>query len=125
MRYLLRLNAEKGSAKKADIPGYRVGGKTGTAEKVINGRYSKTKNLTTFTAVFPMDAPKYMLLVVLDEPKATPETHGFTTSGWNAAPITGRMVERVAPLLGVEPVYDAPPANEILASTGFAAGAVR
>jgi cell division protein FtsI (penicillin-binding protein 3) len=114
MRYLMRLNAEKGSAKKADIPGYRVGGKTGTAEKVVGGRYAKNKNLTAFTAVFPMDKPKYMLLVVLDEPKALPETHGFATSGWNVVPVGGKMVERVAPLLGVEPNYDAPSANDIL-----------
>ncbi|MGA0530559.1 peptidoglycan D,D-transpeptidase FtsI family protein [Hansschlegelia sp. KR7-227] len=114
MRYLMRLNAEKGSAKKADIPGYRVGGKTGTAEKVVGGRYAKNKNLTAFTAVFPMDKPKYMLLVVLDEPKSLPETHGFATSGWNVVPVGGKMVERVAPLLGVEPNYDAPSANDIL-----------
>ncbi|GLK76040.1 penicillin-binding protein [Methylopila jiangsuensis] len=125
MRYLMRLNAERGSAKKADIPGYRVGGKTGTAEKVIGGRYSKTKNLTAFTAVFPMDAPKYMLLAVLDEPKALPETHGFATSGWNVVPVGGKMVERIAPLLGVEPKYDAPPANELLASTGMVVGGVQ
>lgn len=125
MRYLMRLNAERGSAKKADIPGYRVGGKTGTAEKVIGGRYSKTKNLTAFTAVFPMDAPKYMLLAVLDEPKALPETHGFATSGWNVVPVGGKMVERVAPLLGVEPKFDVPPANDLLASTGMTVGAVQ
>ena len=125
MRYLMRLNAERGSAKKADVPGYRVGGKTGTAEKVIGGRYSKTKNLTAFTAVFPMDAPKYMLLAVLDEPKALPETHGFATSGWNVVPVGGKMVERIAPLLGVEPKYDAPPANELLASTGMVVGGVQ
>jgi cell division protein FtsI (penicillin-binding protein 3) len=114
MRYLMRLNAEKGSAKKADIPGYRVGGKTGTAEKVIGGRYSKTKNLTAFTAVFPMDKPKYMLLAVLDEPKALPETHGFATSGWNVVPVGGQMVERIAPLLGVQPDFNAPSAIELL-----------
>ncbi|MFD1332064.1 peptidoglycan D,D-transpeptidase FtsI family protein [Methylopila musalis] len=125
MRYLMRLNAERGSAKKADVPGYRVGGKTGTAEKVIGGRYSKTRNLTAFTAVFPMDAPKYMLLAVLDEPKALPETHGFATSGWNVVPVGGKMVERIAPLLGVEPKYDAPPANELLASTGMVVGGVQ
>ncbi|RXF74374.1 penicillin-binding protein 2 [Hansschlegelia zhihuaiae] len=123
MRYLMRLNAEKGSAKKADIPGYRVGGKTGTAEKVIGGRYSKTKNLTAFTAVFPMDKPRYMLLVVLDEPKSLPETHGFATSGWNVVPVGGKMVERVAPLLGVAPDYDAPPANALLG--GIPTGAVQ
>jgi len=125
MRYLMRLNAEKGSAKKADVPGYRVGGKTGTAEKVVNGRYAKNKNLTAFTAVFPMDKPKYMMLVVLDEPQALPETHGFATSGWNVVPVGGKMVERIAPLLGVEPIYDAPPAQDLLASIGATVGAVR
>jgi cell division protein FtsI (penicillin-binding protein 3) len=109
MRYLMRLNAEKGSAKKADIPGYRVGGKTGTAEKVINGVYSDEKVMTAFTAVFPTDAPRYALLVMLDEPKPTKDTHGFRTSGWNAAPVTGKIVARIAPLLGVVPDFDAPP----------------
>lgn len=109
MRYLMRLNAEKGSAKKADIPGYRVGGKTGTAEKVVNGVYSDEKVMTAFTAVFPTDAPRYALLVMLDEPKPTKDTHGFRTSGWNAAPVTGKIVARIAPLLGVVPDFDAPP----------------
>jgi cell division protein FtsI (penicillin-binding protein 3) len=108
MRYLLRLNAEKGSARKADIPGYRVGGKTGTAEKVVGGRYSKERVMNAFTAVFPTDAPRYMLLVVLDEPKPTPKTHGFRTSGWNTAPVTGAIVERIAPLLGIEPKFNVP-----------------
>jgi cell division protein FtsI (penicillin-binding protein 3) len=109
MRYLMRLNAEKGSAKKADIPGYRVGGKTGTAEKVVGGVYSSEKVMTAFTAVFPTDAPRYALLVMLDEPKPTKDTHGFRTSGWNAAPVTGKIVARIAPLLGVVPDFDAPP----------------
>lgn len=109
MRYLMRLNAEKGSAKKADIPGYRVGGKTGTAEKVVNGAYSDEKVMTAFTAVFPSDAPRYALLVMLDEPKPTKDTHGFRTSGWNAAPVTGKIVARIAPLLGIAPDFDAPP----------------
>ena len=89
MRYLMRLNAEKGTAKKADVTGYYVGGKTGTAEKVVNGRYSKTKLLTTFTAVLPADKPRYLLLIMLDEPQPLPETHGFATSGWNAVPTGG------------------------------------
>ena len=110
MRYLMRLNAEKGSARKADVPGYRVGGKTGTAEKVVNGRYSGDKVMNAFTAVFPTDAPRYTLLVVLDEPKGIKETHGFRTSGWNAAPVTSNIVARIAPLLGVEPIIE-PPAN--------------
>jgi cell division protein FtsI (penicillin-binding protein 3) len=110
MRYVLRLNATKGSASSAAIAGFFVGGKTGTAEKVVNGRYSKTKNLTTFTAVYPMDKPRYVFLTILDEPAGLPETHGFSTSGWNAAPTTGNIIERVAPLLSVPPRFE-PPAN--------------
>ncbi len=109
IRYLFRLNAEKGSARKADVPGYRIGGKTGTAEKVVGGRYSSEKVMTAFTAVFPMDRPRYALLVMLDEPKPAEGTHGFRTSGWNAAPVTGKIVARIAPLLGVVPDFDPPP----------------
>jgi cell division protein FtsI (penicillin-binding protein 3) len=110
MRYVMRLNATRGSASQANIAGFFVGGKTGTAEKVINGRYSKTKNLTTFTAVYPMDRPKYVFLTVLDEPQAVEGTHGFSTSGWNAAPVTGNIIERVAPILGVPPRFEPPQA---------------
>jgi len=111
MRYLMRLNAthKEGSAKKADVPGYRVGGKTGTAEKVINGRYSSEKVMNSFTAVFPSEAPRYALLVMLDEPKPTKNTYGYRTSGWNAAPTTGKIIARIAPLLGIEPDFNAPP----------------
>jgi cell division protein FtsI (penicillin-binding protein 3) len=79
MRYLMRLNVEKGTAAKADVPGYYIGGKTGTADKVVFGRYSKTKVLTDFMAVLPADQPRYLLLIMLDEPQALPETHGFKT----------------------------------------------
>ena len=89
MRYLMRLNAEKGTASKADVQGYYVGGKTGTSEKVVGGRYSKTKVLNTFTAILPADKPRYQLLIMLDEPQPLPETHGFATSGWNAVPTAG------------------------------------
>jgi cell division protein FtsI (penicillin-binding protein 3) len=105
MRYLFRLNGIEGSASKADVIGYRVGGKTGTAEKVVNGRYSKDKRLASFIGAFPMDAPRYLILVMLDEPKATPETYGFATSGWNAVPTAGLIIERIAPMLGVAPVF--------------------
>ena len=71
MRYLMRLNVEKGTATKADVKGYYVGGKTGTSEKVVDGRYSKTKVLTSFTAVLPADQPRYLLLIMLDEPQPT------------------------------------------------------
>ena len=114
MRYLMRLNAEKGSAKKVDIPGYYVGGKTGTAEKVVNGRYSKTKLLTTFMAVLPADQPRYLVTILLDEPQGLPETHGFATSGWNAAPTAGKIISRVAPMLGLEPRLDLPPADQLI-----------
>ena len=107
LRYLFRLNALEGSAAKADVIGYRIGGKTGTAEKVVNGRYSSENRLTSFIGAFPMDDPKYLLLVMLDEPKPTPETFGFATSGWNAVPTGAKIVERIAPMLGVEPVFSA------------------
>ena len=110
MRYVMRLNAANpaGSASAAAIAGYFVGGKTGTAEKVVNGRYSKNKNLTTFTAIMPADKPKYMLLTIMDEPQALPETHGFATAGWNAGPVTGNIIERVGPILGVPPRFEKP-----------------
>jgi cell division protein FtsI (penicillin-binding protein 3) len=118
MRYLMRINAERGSARKADIPGYYVGGKTGTAEKVVNGRYSKTKLLTTFTAIFPSDKPRYQMMVILDEPQGIPETHGFATSAWNAGATAGRVLARIAPMLGVEPRFDMPPADQLFLGKG-------
>jgi cell division protein FtsI (penicillin-binding protein 3) len=114
MRYLMRLNAEKGTARKADVDGFYIGGKTGTSEKVINGRYSKTKLFNTFTAVFPADQPRYALLIALDEPQAVPGTHGYATSGWNAAPTAGAVIKRVAPLLGLEPRFNLPPAERLI-----------
>ncbi len=102
MRYLLRLNVEKGSGKRAAVPGYMVGGKTGTAEKVEAGRYSASKRLNSFLAAFPMDNPKYVVLVVLDEPK--PEKPGAgATAGSNAAPTVSAIIRRSAAILGVEP----------------------
>jgi cell division protein FtsI (penicillin-binding protein 3) len=119
MRYLMRLNAEKGTAAKANVKGYYVGGKTGTSEKVINGRYSKNKLLNSFTAVLPADKPRYLILIMLDEPKAIPGTHGYATSGWNAVPTGGKVITRIAPLLGVTPRFDLPTADRlILASAG-------
>lgn len=106
MRYLFRLNVTEGTAGKAEVPGYRVGGKTGTAEKVIKGRYSKDHRLTSFIGAFPMDDPKYVMLMMLDEPKPLPETYGYATSGWNAVPTAGKVIARIAPLLGVTPEFD-------------------
>ena len=108
MRYVMRLNAERGSASRAAVAGYFVGGKTGTAEKVVGGRYAKNKLLTTFMAIAPSDKPRYLFLTVLDEPQGLPETQGVATSAWNSAPVTGAIVERVAPLLGLPPHFDPP-----------------
>ena len=117
MRYLMRLNAERGTAAKADVPGYYIGGKTGTADKVVNGRYSSAKVLTDFMAVLPADQPRYLLLIMLDEPHATHETHGFKTSGWNAVPTGGAVVARIAPLLGIAPRMDLPNADQLILAT--------
>ena len=106
MRYLLRLNAQKGSGRRADVAGFRVGGKTGTAEKVVNGRYSRSALFTSFLGMFPMDAPEYLVLVLLDEPQRVAETNGKATAGLNAAPTVGRIVERIGPMLGVAPVLE-------------------
>jgi cell division protein FtsI (penicillin-binding protein 3) len=99
MRSLLRLVVTKGTGKKADAPGYRVGGKTGSDEKYHN----RSLLVTTFAGVFPMDEPRYVVVVMLDEPKATAETYGFRTAGWNVAPVVSKTVSRIAPMLGVRP----------------------
>ncbi|HVI04480.1 MAG TPA: penicillin-binding protein 2 [Sphingomicrobium sp.] len=103
LRPLLRLVVMKGTGRKADAPGYRVGGKTGTAQKLINGRYSQSINITSFAGVFPMDDPRYVIVVMLDAPKATKDTFGFTTAGWNVAPVVSGTISCIAPLLGVQP----------------------
>ena len=102
LRYLFRLNVLEGSGRNAAVPGYMVGGKTGTAEKVENGQYSSTKRLNSFLAAFPMDDPQYVVLVVLDEPQA-PAGGGGTTAASNAAPTVAAVIRRSAALLGVEP----------------------
>ena len=99
MRSLLRLVVTQGTGKKADAPGYRVGGKTGSAEKYHN----RSLLVTSFAGVFPMDDPRYVIVVMLDEPKATAETFGFRTAGWNVAPVVSKTVSRIAPMLGVHP----------------------
>jgi cell division protein FtsI (penicillin-binding protein 3) len=124
MRYVMRLNAEKGSATRAAVAGFYVGGKTGTAEKVIGGRYSKNKLLTTFMAISPADKPRYLVLTILDEPQGLPETYGFATSGWNTAPTTGSIIERAAPLLGIPPRFE-PPTNPFPLMTKLGAWGTR
>ena len=109
MRALLRLVVTQGTGKKADAPGYRVGGKTGTADKVVGGRYSSSLVITTFAGVFPMDEPRYVVVVMLDEPKATADTYGFRYAGWNVAPVVSQTISRIAPMLGVAPRMDREP----------------
>jgi cell division protein FtsI (penicillin-binding protein 3) len=115
MLWLMRLNAEIGTGKSAEkiAPGYRLGGKTGTATKLVNGHYNGAKrNLASFAAIFPTDGgfdqDRYLVLVMMDEPHAMPETGGFTTGGAVSAPIAGRIVERIAPFLGVRRIMSAP-----------------
>ena len=103
MLKLMRLNVLKGTAKRANAEGYRVGGKTGTAEKVVGGRYSTSALLTSFLSTFPTDAPEYLVLVMLDEPQRVAELSNQATAGVNAAPTAGRIIERIAPILGVAP----------------------
>lgn len=106
MRKLLRDVVIYGSAKNANIDGYEVAGKTGTANKIEQGRYVKGKNMTSFVAAFPISAPKYAMIVVLDSPKSLKETFGFNTSGWNAVPTGGKIITRIAPQLNIRPNYD-------------------
>ena len=103
MLKMMRLNVLKGTAKRAEAEGYRVGGKTGTAEKVVNGRYSTSALLTSFLAAFPTDAPEYFVLVMLDEPQRVAASNNHATAGVNAAPTAARIIERIAPILGVAP----------------------
>jgi cell division protein FtsI (penicillin-binding protein 3) len=107
MLKMMRLNVLKGTAKRADADGYRVGGKTGTAEKVVKGRYSTSALLTNFLAAFPTDAPEYFVLVMLDEPQRVAASSNQATAGVNAAPTAGKIVERIGPILGVAPRLEA------------------
>lgn len=106
---MLRAAVTYGTGKRADVAGYRIAGKTGTAEKPIAGGYSQTDHINSFAAIFPADRPEYALLIVLDTPKAL-EADGVTgdTAAWTAAPTAGRVIERIAPLLGVAPRWDTP-----------------
>ena len=103
MRQLLRMIVDLGTGRKANAPGYRVGGKTGSAEKPGVGGYRKSSLVATFAAVFPMDRPRYVIIAMLDEPQGTAATSGQRTAAWNTAPIIARVVPRIGPLLGIMP----------------------
>jgi cell division protein FtsI (penicillin-binding protein 3) len=115
IRYLMRLNALEGSGSRMnkEAAGYRAGGKTGTAEKVVNGRYADGLNLNIFSAAFPLDDPRYAILVLVDEPKAENPQSG-STAGWNAGEAVGRIIGRAAPLLGIAPNFDEAIDNQLV-----------
>ncbi len=102
---LMRMNVIRGSGGKADAPGLRVGGKTGSAEKPGKHGYDRTLLVSSFASVFPTDGPleakRYLVLILLDQPVGDKSTFGFATAGWNAAPTAGRVIDRIAPFLGV------------------------
>jgi cell division protein FtsI (penicillin-binding protein 3) len=103
MRKLLRLIVTDGTGKKANVPGFRIGGKTGTAEKPGVGGYSKTVNVSTFAAAFPMDAPRYVVIAMLDSPKGSAISQGQTTAAYTAAPVVAKVIARTGPMLGIYP----------------------
>ena len=106
IRYLMRLNAVEGSGSHANeiAAGYRVGGKTGTAEKVVDGKYASNKTLAVFASAFPLDNPQYAMVILVDEPKEE-NAHSGRTAGWNAGEVTGRIIQRVSPMLGIMPNF--------------------
>ncbi|HEY1940998.1 MAG TPA: penicillin-binding protein 2 [Roseiarcus sp.] len=126
IRYLMRSNATHGSAGFANIPGYYVGGKTGTADKIVHGHYDHDKVFTTFMAMTPADKPKYLYLVMYDEPQGLPQDGGYHTAAWNAGRVTGRLIERIEPLEGRPPAPKFPDQPfPIIARLGYGADADR
>ncbi|MBR0674502.1 peptidoglycan D,D-transpeptidase FtsI family protein, partial [Neoroseomonas soli] len=104
MRRLMRLVVTDGSGRSAEVPGYFVGGKTGTAQKTgPRGGYLENKRIAAFVGAFPMYAPRYAVYVMVDEPKPNARSHGFATAGWVAAPAAGMVISRIAPILGMLP----------------------
>jgi cell division protein FtsI (penicillin-binding protein 3) len=104
---LMRLVVTDGSGKNANVPGYLVGGKTGTAEKVsAHGGYKRRAVFASFVSAFPMTDPRYVVLVSIDEPQPIKENYGYITAGWVTTPVVGRIIPRIAPILGVAPIDD-------------------
>jgi cell division protein FtsI (penicillin-binding protein 3) len=112
MRRLLRLVVTQGTGKNADVPGISIGGKTGTAEKSINGRYSRDKIISSFVSVFPIDDPRYVVMVMVDEPHGTKKSFGYATAGWVAAPTVARIAQSMASILGL-PADQYDPSSDI------------
>jgi cell division protein FtsI (penicillin-binding protein 3) len=109
LRQLMRLVVQIGTGKKANAPGYLVGGKTGTADKQKGRGYATNTRLATFVAAFPMNDPRFAILAMVDEPKPNATSHGYATAGWVTAPVIGAVVQRIAPLYGLKPTPDDAP----------------
>ena len=117
MRRLMRLVVTDGFGKSAEVAGYYPGGKTGTAEKVTaHGGYKKHANVAAFMSVFPMNAPRYAVYMMLDEPHGNKNTYGYATAGWVVAPAAGKVIARIGPMLGMLPdIADMAAINQALA----------
>ncbi|MGO4725022.1 MULTISPECIES: peptidoglycan D,D-transpeptidase FtsI family protein [unclassified Inquilinus] len=131
MRMLMRAVVTGGTATKAEVPGYFVGGKTGTADKAAKGGYNRRARVTDFVGVFPIYAPKYIVMTMLDDPQPIKGTYGFASAGWNSAPLGGRIIARMGPLLGLQPADPkdpailqalSPPSSAVAASLQASAG---
>jgi len=109
---LMYLIVAEGRGKKARVPGYEVGGKTGTANTIEGRSYKEGSNMTSFMGAFPMRKPKYVVLIMVDRPQAVEGTYGFNAAGWNAAPIAGKVIGRIAPLLHVAPSINIHPKSD-------------
>lgn len=106
MCQLMHRVVAEGTGKRARVKNYEVGGKSGTANILSGKAYKKGSNMTSFVGVFPMSRPEYIVLIMVDRPQAIKETYGFNAAGWNAAPIAGKVISRIAPLLQVVPVSE-------------------
>jgi cell division protein FtsI (penicillin-binding protein 3) len=106
MRQLLRLVVSNGTARKADVAGYNIGGKTGTAQKNLHGRYVADKRMAAFVGAFPINDPKYVVFVMVDEPNPNKSSYGYATAGWVAAPAVGRIISGMGSILGMQPRHE-------------------
>ena len=107
MRWLMWLGVEHGTGERARLASYTLGGKTGTAEKPGRGGYSADRVLASFIGAFPIQAPRYLVFVALDEPQGDAGTHGYRYGGWTAAPVVAAIIDRIGPLLNVPPTSPA------------------
>jgi len=116
LRDLMRLVVQAGTGTQANVPGYLVGGKTGTAEKQVGRGYAQNARIASFVAAFPMTDPRYVILAMVDEPKPNATSHGYATGGWVVAPAISRFIKRMAPLVGLPPIDEKSPEaqNELL-----------